>query len=259
MTRASRTKLTYFICALPVALAIMLYLTRPFADVIGEAHGKTSGLSRMQLINIRLAAKKVNGYVVKPGETFSFNHVVGPRTYKRGFVNAPAYVDDATAMSEGGGICLVSSLVYQAALHAGLVVLERTPHSKTTATVEPGLDATVWYGRHDLKFRNDGSQPVMIKCHNRGGHLDVELMGNLDAPKAHLLKTVNHSSDGHVTVTVMRRSGDRLTTVSRDHYRRHDAPARLAGGAYRQGGSSVPSLSSSFNKPPRQANAAGIN
>lgn len=251
MTRARKAKLTYFICALPLALALMLYLTRPFADVIGEAHGKTSALNQHQLINIRLAAKKINGTIVKPGETFSFNHVVGPRTYKRGFVNAPAYVDDATAMSEGGGICLVSSLVYQAALHAGLNVMERTPHSKTTATVEPGLDATVWYGRHDLKFRNDGSQPVMIKCHNRRGHLDVEMLGNLDAPKAELLKTVQHSSDGHVAVTVMRRSGETVTTVSRDLYRRHDLPER------RLNGTSGPSVSSSssFNGPPRaQAN-----
>lgn len=253
MTRARRAKMTYFICAIPIALAIVFYLTRPFADVIGEAHGKTSALSQKQMINIRLAAKKVNGHIVKPGETFSFNHVVGPRTYQRGFVNAPAYVDDTTAMSEGGGICLVSSLVYQAALHGGLTVLERVPHTKTTATVEPGLDATVWYGRHDLKFRNDGSQPVMIKCHNRRGQLDVELLGNLDAPKAHLLKTVDHSADGHVAVTIMRRSGDKVTTVSRDLYRRHDVPEQHITGA-------VTPSSASFNKPPRanKANGSGV-
>ena len=90
-----------------------------------------------------------------PGEEFYYNGVVGRRTAARGFLPAPAYVGGETVQETGGGVCQGSSTVYLAALRSNLEIVERYPHGYITRYVPDGMDATVYYGAKDFRFRNN--------------------------------------------------------------------------------------------------------
>lgn len=116
-----------------------------------------------RLKNIRLAIEQVNGYVMESGETISFNQLVGPTTPERGFVKATVYIDGEETEDYGGGICQLSSTLYNAAMEAGLEIVERHPHKGGTVHYVPaGRDATVSYGGVDLKVKNTKPFPVKI-------------------------------------------------------------------------------------------------
>jgi hypothetical protein len=126
--------------------------------------------------NITLGAKKLDGSVLEPGAEWSFNKVVGPRTEKEGFKNAPTLVMGEVIPGMGGGMCQVSSTVHAAALLAGLDIVKRQPHSRPSSYIERGFDATVNYPPHcwgndpdpntcfDLVLRNPYSFPIKIKA-----------------------------------------------------------------------------------------------
>lgn len=125
--------------------------------------------------NVVLGALSINLQVVWPGETFSFNEVVGPRTPERGYRMAPVIGGDGLGI--GGGVCQVSTTLYNAVLEAGLPVVERHPHSSRVPYVPYGKDATVVFGAQDFKFLNDRPYPVLIKAYVQRGRLTVCLMG----------------------------------------------------------------------------------
>ncbi len=113
--------------------------------------------------NIRLAIQKVNGYVMQSGETISFNEIVGPTTPENGFAKATVYIDGQETEDYGGGICQLSSTLYNAAMEAELEIIERHPHQGGTVHYVPeGRDATVSYGGVDLKIKNTKPFPVKI-------------------------------------------------------------------------------------------------
>ena len=115
--------------------------------------------------NIRRAFEFINGYVLKPGKTFSFNGVVGERTEANGFYPAIEYAYGEHVMGIGGGVCQASTTVYQAAVCAGMTILKREPHSDSVSYTEYGKDATVYWGSRkklDLTFRNDTDEPLYI-------------------------------------------------------------------------------------------------
>lgn len=128
--------------------------------------------------NIRLAAGRISGVIVRPGEEFSFNEVVGPRTSEFGFREAPEIVDDELRPGIGGGVCQVSSTLYNAALLANMRITARQNHSRLTGYVPPGRDATVYYGLQDLKFRNVGGAPILILAEVAGSALTVSIFGD---------------------------------------------------------------------------------
>jgi len=113
-------------------------------------------------INIRVAARALNGFVIGPGEVMSFNHVVGPRVESRGFREAPVIVDDELEPGVGGGVCQVATTVHAAAVLAGFDIVERRSHSRPSAYAPMGLDATVIDGKVDLRFRNPYRVPLLI-------------------------------------------------------------------------------------------------
>lgn len=113
--------------------------------------------------NIEIATKALSGTIVMPGETFSFNDVVGPRTVERGYQEAGTYVGNKVEPGIGGGICQVSTTLYRAAMKANLRSTERTNHSMVVGYAQPGLDATVSYGYLDYKFKNVYDFPIYIK------------------------------------------------------------------------------------------------
>lgn len=122
----------------------------------------TSKASRLS--NIKLAMDTINGYCLEPGETFSFNEVVGERTTARGYKEATAYSGGSVVQEVGGGICQVSSTLFNAAVKANLEIVERHEHSMEVSYVGRGKDATVDWGNKDLKFKNTSDEPVYIAC-----------------------------------------------------------------------------------------------
>ncbi|KAB2336041.1 hypothetical protein F7731_11015 [Cytobacillus depressus] len=125
--------------------------------------------------NISLAAEAINNHVIFPGETFSFNQVVGKRTKGRGYMRAPVIVRGEMAEDIGGGICQVSSTLFNAADRAGLKILERYSHSKRVPYVPSGRDATVsWYGP-DFSFKNGYSFPLLIQAKAYGGQMIIRI------------------------------------------------------------------------------------
>ncbi|MDC3425870.1 VanW family protein [Aquibacillus sp. 3ASR75-11] len=123
--------------------------------------------------NITLATEAINNYVVFPGETFSFNKVVGKRTKEKGYLPAPVIVKGEIAEDVGGGICQVSSTLYNAVDQAGMEIVQRYSHSKSVPYVPPGRDATVsWYGP-DFKFKNKYKKPILIRAKAEQGKMSV--------------------------------------------------------------------------------------
>ena len=115
--------------------------------------------------NIQRAFDFINGYVLAPGQTFSFNGVVGERTEARGFLPAIEYVYGEHVEGFGGGVCQASTTLYQAAVCAGLQILKREPHSDSVSYADYGKDATVyWVGKRkiDFSFKNDTDEPIYI-------------------------------------------------------------------------------------------------
>lgn len=127
--------------------------------------------------NIRLAARKVNGHIVYPGQVFSFNQVVGPRDLGHGFKEALEIVDGEFVPGIGGGICQLSSTLYNAVLLANLQIVERTSHSRPLGYVGLGRDATVVYDALDFKFANDSDGPLMILAETGKNKLTVGIVG----------------------------------------------------------------------------------
>lgn len=125
--------------------------------------------------NISLAAEAINNYVVFPGEKFSFNKVVGKRTKEKGYERAPVIVKGELAEDIGGGICQVSSTLYNAVDLKGLQITERYSHSRSVPYVPPGRDATVsWYGP-DFVFKNNYNQPILIRASTKEGKMEISI------------------------------------------------------------------------------------
>jgi vancomycin resistance protein VanW len=112
--------------------------------------------------NIKTAAKKLNHTVIEPGETFSFNDTIGDRTEDRGYKKASIFVDGETKTGTGGGVCQISSTLYNAALGADMKILERHEHSKDVPYVPEGKDAAVVYASKDLCFKSTKDYAVEI-------------------------------------------------------------------------------------------------
>jgi len=123
--------------------------------------------------NIVLAARAVNNQVLFPGEKFSFNQVVGIRTESKGYQRAHIIVKGEIADGIGGGICQISSTLFNAVDRAGLQIIERYSHSRHVPYVPPGRDATVSWGGPDLVFQNKYNQPIFIRALVYGGQIQV--------------------------------------------------------------------------------------
>ncbi len=137
-----------------------------------------SGSSYERSNNIELAAKKINGTLLIPGEIFSFNECVGERREDRGFMIAPVIVNNKIESGIGGGICQVSSTLYNAMLSAGIKALERTAHSLPSSYVKLGLDATVDWNNIDLKFQNTLGYPIYIQAYTEDKKIYVNFYSN---------------------------------------------------------------------------------
>lgn len=127
--------------------------------------------------NLILACALIDDVVIQPGETISYNQLLGNRTTANGYKPAPAYVGTELQLSIGGGICQVSSTLYLASLFAELTPVERRNHGFPVDYIPMGLDATVSWGTTDLKLRNDYEFPVKIKAHVDDENVYVKILG----------------------------------------------------------------------------------
>lgn len=148
-----------------------------FPDLLSSFSTSFASSNYNRSTNICLAASKISGTVLMPGETFSFNQVVGKRTKEAGFKEAPAYLNGEVIQDYGGGICQVSSTLYNAVLYANLEITERTNHGYKPSYVKPGLDATVSWGGPDFKFTNNRNYPIRIICDSSGKNIKIYIYG----------------------------------------------------------------------------------
>ncbi|MBO4548887.1 MAG: VanW family protein [Abditibacteriota bacterium] len=139
--------------------------------------------------NLRTAAGSINGTILMPGETFSYNGIVGPRDTSTGYKTAIIFQDGEEVEGMGGGVCQVSSTLFNAVLLSGLKITARKCHSLKVAYVPLGRDAMVSYGSSDFCFVNDTPDPVAVFASIGGGSLSMQLWGSSRAKKEVSLQT----------------------------------------------------------------------
>ena len=146
-------------------------------DLLGIYTTQFNAGNKNRSQNIVLSSKAINGTVLMPSETFSFNERVGPRSGARGYLDAPVIFKGELVEGLGGGVCQVSSTIYNSALISNLKIVERVNHSIPSTYVPKGLDATVSYGVLDFKFQNTFSQPIYIESTVHGNQLTIKIYG----------------------------------------------------------------------------------
>lgn len=127
--------------------------------------------------NIELASEALNGLILQPGEEFSFNKATGERSPAKGYRPAGAYLNGELVEEPGGGVCQVSSTLYNAVVFAGLSPTERHSHSYEPSYVTPGEDAMVSYGGPDMKFKNNSSAAIAIRSSFADRKLKLSIVG----------------------------------------------------------------------------------
>ncbi len=148
-----------------------------FPDLLGTYKTYYNSSNKDRTTNLRLASNKIDGTVLMPGETFSYNKVVGERTIAAGYKEAPIYAGGKVVDGIGGGICQVSSTLYNAVIFANLDIVSRTNHRFVPSYVTAGRDATVVYGSIDFKFKNTRKYPIKIESSVSGGVAKVSIYG----------------------------------------------------------------------------------
>lgn len=136
----------------------------------------SSNLDRTE--NIIIAARAINGTIIKPNGIFSFNQVVGTRAREKGYKNAPVYIQGQLVLDAGGGVCQVSSTLFNAVLLANLEIVERTSHYRPPLYVPLGLDATVADDALDFQFKNNTGSYLLILSEVSGNRIHVRIFGD---------------------------------------------------------------------------------
>ncbi|MEA4920452.1 MAG: VanW family protein [Clostridiaceae bacterium] len=170
------------------------FSNRLFSDTLSTVTSSFNPSLVGRTTNVKLASSLCNGVILNPGDEFSYNKSVGPRTYERGFKDATVYVSGTTEEGIGGGICQVSSTIYSAALHADMKISERHNHSYMITYVPLGEDATVVYGIKDFKFVNNTDYPIKLKVTYGKSTMTVSIIGTNLSKKTVEMSTKKLSS-----------------------------------------------------------------
>lgn len=149
-----------------------------YRDLLGSCKTPYSGSdNNNRNTNLRLACEAINGKIIYPGETFTYNYTLGERTKENGWKPAASYVNGLTVDTYGGGICQVSSTLYYCTLLADLEIVERWPHGFISSYMEPGMDASVSWNSGDFRFTNNTNYPIKIEAKREKGYVYVWLYG----------------------------------------------------------------------------------
>lgn len=185
---------------------------------IGESNFSGSSASRIK--NIKVSSKIYNGLIIKPGETFSFNTLLGDVDASTGYVPEKVIKNGKIEYEYGGGICQVSTTLFRAAIMAGFPIVERKPHAFPVQYYNPqGFDATIYPGSSDLRFTNDTPGPILIQTHITGTIIFFEIYGKSDgrtvsmngpyqydvqpdgAMKAYFIRTISFADGASISKT----------------------------------------------------------
>lgn len=168
--------------------------------------------------NLKLAANAINGTVIMPGETFSFNKIVGQRTYSKGYKDAPVFTGPGSENIEngvGGGICQVASTLFNTVLYADLQIVERHQHSQRVSYVPLGRDAAISWGSQDFRFKNTTSHPIKIFVTVSGGKITCEFKTSAAAKIPSIKLDVSRSGKNF---TLRRYSSGKCNYTTRSYY-----------------------------------------
>ena len=152
--------------------------TEAFPDKLGTFTTRYDERDTDRTTNLKLACQKLNNQVVLAGATFSYNSTLGERTIAAGYKNAKIYSNGQVVDGLGGGICQISSTLYNAVVDANLGIIERRNHQFVTSYVSAGKDATVVYGMTDFKFKNTRKYPIKIVATAQNGIATISIYGN---------------------------------------------------------------------------------
>ena len=152
------------------------------SERLGKYSTKFNASNVDRAYNIKLATKSVTDVLVHPKEVFSLNETIGPRLAKFGYKTAKVIINNEYVDGIGGGICQVSSTLYNAALLANMKIVERKNHSLPSAYIDMGRDATISGDYIDLKFQNNGEYPVYIYGEVKGGEVKFSIYGKQENP-----------------------------------------------------------------------------
>ncbi len=141
----------------------------------GESATDYHGSTLDRVTNLKLASRSLSERVVKAGESVSCSTIFGPRTLKNGYRMAPQFINGKKADGVGGGICQVSTTIYQALMNAGVTVTRRHPHSQKVDYAERGMDSAISQGYKDLIFRNDYMQPIYIQSQVQDAYVTCKI------------------------------------------------------------------------------------
>ena len=165
-----------------------------YDDLISTAKTTLNPNNVNRTSNVKLACEKINGTILYPGDEFSFNDIVGERTYAAGFKDAAIYLSGEIVDGVGGGICQVSSTLYMAAVGADLEISERRNHRYTVTYTELGEDATVAYDSNiDFKFINNTDHAIMIQIVQESNYVLCEFYGTLTDETRNKTVTMEHT------------------------------------------------------------------
>lgn len=202
--------------------------TEAFPDLLSTFSTKYSTAATARTTNLRLAANKINGTVVMPGETFSYNKVVGARTIAAGYKEAPIYVQGEVVDGLGGGICQITSTLYNAVVYANLEVTQRSNHQFVPSYVTASRDATVVYGSIDFQFKNNRDYPIKLVCSVSRGIANFQIFG-LKTDNEYEVQISSYVTGSSATSTyseaykILKQNGAVVKTelLSKDTYKRH--------------------------------------
>lgn len=168
-------------------------------DILGTytTYYGESGDGRVQ--NVETAAKHLNGILLQPGEEQSANEAMEPYTFENGYAEADSYESNTVVQTMGGGICQVSSTLYNALLYAELEIVERYPHSMLVSYVEPSKDAAIADDLLDLVFKNNLDSPVYIQAVLEGGNLTFNIYGKETRSPGRTLEFISESEESEGT------------------------------------------------------------
>ena len=143
--------------------------------------------------NVRLAAEALNGTIVQPGEEFSFNQVIGPRTEEKGYQAAAAYNSGEVVQEVGGGVCQIATTLYDASLYAELEITQRQNHSMSVSYVKPSMDAAIAGTYKDIKVTNPYDTPIYIEAGTSGKTLTFTIYGKETRPANRTIQYVSET------------------------------------------------------------------
>lgn len=202
--------------------------TEAFPDLLSTFSTNYAVRNTNRTTNLILASNKINGTVLMPGEIFSYNKVVGERTIASGYKEAPIYVNGKVEDGLGGGICQITTTLYNAAVYANLEIVERSNHQFVPSYVGAGRDATVVFGAIDFKFKNNRNYPIKILCSVNSGVANFKILGlktdnEYDVEIYSRITSQTSNSINSETYKILKQNGNTIdeTLLSRDTYKRH--------------------------------------